>query len=481
MSRDLDEDRGSAAVAGAAQQGVHWTRSATSVVGVALTTASAVVIVSLIAIGMLGFRGSAYLGILAYLVLPTLFALGLLLIPIGLWQQRRKLQRALARGEAPPPLPVIDLNRPRTRRALVVFVAATAANIVILGAATYEGVQLMDSTAFCGSCHRVMDPEHTAYLRSPHARVACVECHIGSGASWFAKSKLSGTWQVIAYALDLYPRPIPVPVKNLRPARDTCEQCHLPSKLIGDRLKVVSRFGEDERNRRTYTVLLLHVGTAGAGARGIHAHVAEGVQVRYRADESRQRISEVEWTSPSGTTRYRAADAGGTPPGEWRVMDCIDCHNRPTHVFRRAEDEIDDALAAGRIGRTLPYVRRQALAAVRARYRSHEEARQGIRSQLLAYYAGTHPEQARARAPAIEAAAAELGRIYAENVWPTMNIGWGTYPSFAGHQEAPGCFRCHDEAHQAEGGKTISQDCTLCHNPLAVDDPDPAILKQLGE
>lgn len=460
--------------------GVHWTTSAVSVGGVALTTASAVVLLSLLAVGVLGFRGSAYLGILAYLVLPTLFVLGLLLIPAGLWLQRRRLRRALAAGAPPPGLPVIDLNRSRTRRALLLFVAATAANVVVLGVATYEGVQLLGSTAFCGSCHRVMDPESTAHRRSNHARVACVDCHIGAGASWFVKSKLSGSWQVIAYAFRLYPRPIPVPVTDLRPARDTCEQCHWPSKLVGDRLSIVSHFGDDERNRRTETVLLLHVGAGGAGAQGIHAHVAQGVQVRYRADASRQHVLEVERTSPRGTTTWRTADAGSAQAGEWRVMDCVDCHNRPTHVFPPPEDAIDAALAAGRIDETLPFVRREGLAALRTPYPSHDAARAGIRSRLSARYAELHPEVARSRAAAVDAASAELGRIFAENVWPGMNVGWNTYPSFAGHRESPGCFRCHDEEHRAGDGRTISQDCSLCHELLAVDEPNPPILKQLG-
>ncbi len=461
---------------------VHWTRSLSSIAGVALTTASAVVLLSLLAIGLLGYRGSPYLGILGYLVVPTLFVLGLLLVPLGLWRQRRRVRAALAQGAAPPGLPVIDLNRPRTRRALLLFVAATAANVVILGAATYKGVQVMDTTAFCGSCHRVMDPEHAAYLRSPHARVPCVECHIGSGASWFVKSKLSGSWQVIAFAFHLYPKPIPVPVRNLRPARETCEQCHWPSKFVGDRLKVLTHFGDDERNSRTRTVLLVHVGTGGAGAHGIHAHVAEGVQVRYRSDEGRQSITEVEWTSRDGrTTSYRATDGGATRPGEWHVMDCIDCHNRPTHVFPTPEDEIDAALATGRIDPTLPFMRREGLAAIRAAHDSHDAARTGIRARLVGYYAERYPALARSRARAIDTAAAELGRIYADDVWPTMNIAWGTYPSFSGHRDSPGCFRCHDEAHEADGGRTISQDCTLCHNLLAVDEPNPSILRELGE
>jgi hypothetical protein len=458
-----------------------------SIAGVGLTTASAVIFLTLFAMSLLGLEGSPYLGILAYLILPALFVLGLLLIPLGLWSQRRRARAAIAHGEPPPGLPVIDLNRPQTRRRLMIFLGATAANVVILGAATYKGVELMDTTAFCGSCHAVMDPEHTAYLRSPHARVQCVDCHIGAGASWFVKSKLSGSWQVISYALHLYPRPIPVPVHDLRPARETCEQCHWPSQFVGDRLKVITHYGDDEGNKETRTVLLLHVGAGGAppraiGAQGIHAHVAAGVQVRYRSDPGRQHIAEVEWTAGGTTTTYRRPGATGGPgdeAGAWHQMDCVDCHNRPTHQFQPPESELEAALAAGRIDRTLPFVRREGLAALKTDFPSHEAAAAGIRQRLDRFYGERYPEVARGKAQAVQAAAAELSRIYAANVWPHMRIAWGTYPSFTGHQQAPGCFRCHDEEHAAPGGRTISQDCSLCHDILAQDEAKPAILEQL--
>ncbi len=123
------------------------------------------------------------------------------------------------------------------RRTAVLLFALTMANIVIVSLAAYRGVEYMDSVAFCGQvCHSVMKPEFVAYQDGPHSRVTCVQCHIGSGASWFARSKLSGTRQVFAVALNTYSRPIPSPVENLRPARDTCEQCHWPEKFHGDKV-----------------------------------------------------------------------------------------------------------------------------------------------------------------------------------------------------------------------------------------------------
>jgi nitrate/TMAO reductase-like tetraheme cytochrome c subunit len=186
---------------------------------------------------------------------------------------------------------VIDLNVGRTRTLLLLFMALTLVNVVILAVSTYKAVEVMDSTKFCGqACHSVMAPEFTTYQRSPHSRVACVECHIGPGAGWFVKSKLSGSWQLISVSLDLYPRPIPTPVHNLRPARDTCEQCHWPNKFVGDRLKVITRFRDDEANTPEKTVLLLRVGgMQGRESKGIHWHVDPACRSATRPTRSARR------------------------------------------------------------------------------------------------------------------------------------------------------------------------------------------------
>jgi hypothetical protein len=406
-------------------------------------------------------------------------------MPVGAWLERRKERKAAELGEPAPAMPVVDLNAPRTRRIVLLVGAATVANVVILAMASYKAVQVMDRPAFCGSCHSVMDPEFTAYRRSPHARVACVECHIGSGASWFVKSKLSGTRQLLAVALDQYPRPIPVPVHNLRPARDTCEECHWPSKVIGDRLKIITRHDDDEQSTDKKTALLLRVGGGDAKrARGIHWHVAPGVEVRYLADAKRTKISTVELRLSDGTSRtYRTTDgpSGAGPDPSWRVMDCIDCHNRPTHVYRSPEDEIDQAIEEGRIDRTLPFARRETLAALKAARGTHAEGEASIRKVLLESYEKLDGPGFPGRRAAVEASAAEVARLYAYDVWPSMKITWGTYPTFLGHDASPGCWRCHDDSHADASGRTIPQDCDLCHSILAQDEKDPKVLKDLGE
>jgi nitrate/TMAO reductase-like tetraheme cytochrome c subunit len=454
-----------------------------SLLGAALTTASAVLILTLFGLTFVGYRPGPYAGILTYLILPSFFLLGLLLIPLGAWRGRKRMQRALDRGEPPPTLPVIDLNRGQVRRAILLILAATVVNVTILALATYKGVEVMDSTAFCGTtCHTVMTPEYTTYRNSPHQRVNCVSCHIGPGADWFVKSKLSGTWQLVSVAFDLYPRPIPTPIHDLRPARETCEQCHWPKQFVGDRLKVVTRYAEDEANTEQRTVLLLKVGgIEGRESHGIHWHVDPGIRIRYRGDSTRKTIREIELTRADGTiTTYVS---GGTPTGDaeepWRTMDCVDCHNRPTHIFRAPTDEVDSALAQGRIARTLPHIKTEALKVLQADYASHEEARRRIPERIAAFYAENYPALA-SQAGAVRSAGEAVAEIYCANVFPSMKIGWGTYVSHVGHTNSPGCFRCHDEEHKTAEGKTISQDCSLCHQVLAMEEEKPAILDQLG-
>ncbi len=460
------------------------TSNPVSMAGTTIAAASGAVVGVVLVTFLAGVHRGPYLGLVAFLVLPALFVLGLLLVPVGHWGERRRAAKAAAAGEAAPALPVLDLNDSGTRSRLVLFGALTALNVVILAGAGYAGIELMDRPAFCGSCHSVMDPEVTVHARSPHARVACASCHIGAGASWFVKSKLSGSWQVVSVALNLYPRPIPTPVKALRPARDTCEECHWPTRFSGQLLKVRRTYADDEAGTERNTVLLMRVGGAlGPTATGIHRHVAPGVQVRYLSDASRQRIGRVELTLPDGIRRVYASKDGPSEPGkdvEWRSMDCVDCHNRPTHQYRSPEREVDGAMESGALDRAkLPFLRREALAALKAASGDHAQARDAIRSTLLARYEALDRAAFPARKAAVETAAAVVAGLYATDVWPQMRIGWGTYPDFLGHDASPGCWRCHDDSHVAADGKAISQDCDTCHSVLADGEESPAILKQL--
>jgi hypothetical protein len=457
------------------------TRNGLSLFGTALAIASLVLIISLLVIEGIGYDGGPYLGILTFLILPMIFVVGLLLIPLGAFLYRRSL-RKVPGGESIPPLPVFDLNKPKTRNWLLILTGATMVNIVIVAGATYKGVEVMESVEFCGTaCHSVMEPEHTAYQRSSHSRVSCAECHIGPGADWFVKSKLDGAWQLVAVAFDLYPRPIPTPLHDLRPARETCEQCHWPTRFVGDRLKIKTHYEEDEANTELTTALLLKVGgKAGRKSSGIHWHVDRGVTIRYRSDESREDVYEVEYTNAKGDVKLFADRKAPEDGGTWREMDCVDCHNRPSHNYQAPDSEIDVAMRDGLIDKTLPFVRREALRIIDAEYASHEEAREIITAELTQYYQDSYPDVAEARADDIAAAAVALGDIYSVNVFPQMKVWWNTYPEHIGHETSDGCFRCHGKRLRTAERETISRDCDTCHSILAEREENPEILTQLN-
>jgi len=268
---------------------VYLSHNVISRAGVVLTTTAAVTLLLTYAFQLSGYQPNPYVGILLFLIFPGIFVAGLVLIPLGIVRDFRRQRRL---GLLPAAYPTVDFRDRRLRQTALFIAVMTAINIPIFAYASYYGTTYMESVQFCGqTCHRVMAPEYTAYQRSPHARVACVECHIGPGAPWFVRSKLSGSYQVLAVTFNLYPRPIPTPVRNLRPARETCEECHWPEKFSGDKLVVKTKYGDDEKNSATKTVLLLHIGGK-SGSRqfvGIHGRHL-GLVTYVAADDKRQVI-----------------------------------------------------------------------------------------------------------------------------------------------------------------------------------------------
>ncbi|MGA3211648.1 MAG: NapC/NirT family cytochrome c [Terriglobales bacterium] len=465
----------------------HLGQNAISLVGAVLVTSSAL---TMVAFWFYDFflpgPPHPYIGILIFLILPGIFVLGLVLIPVGIVLRRAKL---LAEGTLPTIYPAIDLGQPVVRRGLEWVGFATVLNLLIIGTASYRGVSYMDSTQFCGlTCHTVMAPEYTAYQNSPHSRVECVECHIGPGAPWFVRSKLSGLRQVFAVAFHTYSRPIPTPVKYLRPARETCEQCHWPQRFTGDKLLVKTKFQDDEFNTVAKTVLLLKVGgRSWRGGVGIHGrHLNEGVKLRYVSiDEARQVIPVVYYTSDTGkTTKYVASDIKATPQqierGELRTMDCVDCHNRPTHEFELPEGAVDKAMADGKISPDLPYIKKKAVEALKVTYPDRDTARKRIVDSINDFYRDKYPQIYQTRRMLLEQSANQVADIYLRNIFPEMNIGWGVHPNNLGHNDFPGCFRCHDGSHTSADGQVITNDCAACHDLLAMDEKNPKVLTELG-
>ena len=463
-----------------------------SLAGGAITSASGVTMIGYWLVELFGrFNDNPYLGIIFFLLLPAVFVIGLLLIPVGVWVRHKKLQKA---GLIPAEFPKIDLNDRIFRHGLDIVLVTTIVNLLVVSMASYRGAAYMDSPQFCGqSCH-VMHPEYTAYKISAHSHVDCVACHIGSGAQAYFSAKVNGTKQLIEVSfhpisgmapkiIPDYPTPIESPVRNLRPARVICEGCHTPARFIGEKLLVKSSFADDETNTETQSVVVLHLGGRDSlshltGIHGVHLGHIEYVAT----DPTRTSIPWVQKRNDDGTeTVFATAAAGaGVPKGERRVMDCIDCHNRAAHTFVTAEDALNRAMAEGAVSPSLPWVHKKGLELLKGNYASEDDARAKIPAQLEGFYRTEHPEVLAAKAALVKSAGEQLAVLYNQNVFPYMKVTWGTHPNHIGHMSYPGCFRCHDGEHAAKGGASITQDCSACHNLLVVDEAKPKVLTDLG-
>jgi nitrate/TMAO reductase-like tetraheme cytochrome c subunit len=452
-----------------------------SLAGGAITTASGVTMIGYWLVEIFGrFNDNPYLGIIFFLLLPAVFVGGLLLIPVGIWVRHKKLQRA---GLIPAQFPKIDLNDRIFRHGLDIVLVTTIVNLLVVAMASYRGAAYMDSPQFCGqSCH-VMHPEYAAYKISAHSHVACVECHIGSGAQAYFSAKVNGTKQLLEVGFDRYPTPIPSPVESLRPARYTCEGCHTPARFIGEKLLVKSSFADDEKNTETQTVVVLHLGGQDSlshltGIHGVHLGHIEYVAT----DPTRTTIPWVQKRNADGSETVFATPAAGSgvPQGERRVMDCIDCHNRAAHTFVTAEDALNRAMADGAVSPELPWVHKKGLELLKGNFASEDDARIKIPQQLQAFYQSEHPDVLATKAALVKSAGDELVTLYSQNVFPYMKVTWGTHPNHIGHMSYPGCFRCHDGEHAAKDGAAITQDCAACHNLLVVDEAKPKVLADLG-
>jgi hypothetical protein len=426
-----------------------------------------------------------YIGILVFLTLPAIFVLGLLLIPLGIWLRRRSLRGS---GQLPAVFPAIDLRLPVVRRTLEWVVVATGINLLIIGTASYRGVEYLDSTNFCGTTCHVMLPENTAYHVSPHAHVACVDCHIGPGLPWFVRAKVTGLRQVVMVTFHTFPRPIPSPVKDLRPASQTCERCHWPGRFAGDKLLVRTSYTDDEKNTPQTDVVMLNVGGSnGQGMSGIHGHhLADAARIRYvSTDPQRQTIPAVYYTDDTGkTTEFISSDAKPTQKqldqGEHRVMDCLDCHNRPAHASEMPATAVDKQMSLGRISPVLPYIKKKAVELLKVDYPTRDAAHQRITDALTDFYRTNYPEIDRAQHASVQQSGEEVAAIYLRNVFPDMRVSWGTHPNNLGHMDSPGCFRCHDGSHTSADGQTITNDCSACHQIIASGENNPKILTDLG-
>lgn len=453
----------------------------TSLIGTTIALVSLFMIVFLFAISMFFAEGSSYMGLVMWIVLPVFLVLGLLIIPIGMIIKHRRDKRQKVAFERS--WPRFDLNEPSTRNATLIFGVGTVIFLLLSSVGSYEAFHYTESVEFCGTiCHKVMKPEYVAYQNSSHARIACVECHVGSGANWYVRSKLSGLYQVYAVLANVYPKPIPTPIKNLRPARETCEECHWPEKFYARQLVVERHYLADEYNTEWDISLQMKTGPTYSALglqEGIHWHINPSIKVEYIATDSiRQNIPWVRYTNlETGKTMiFEDEESKLTPEqiasAEVREMDCMDCHNRPSHDYKTPLKFINSAITSGKISKEIPEIKSFAMGILGMDFPTTDSAMKYIETEINDYYSSNYEDFYSENRDLMANATGAIQDEFSKNIFPEMKVRWNAYHNNIGHLEFPGCFRCHNDRHVAESGEAISRDCNLCHSIVAQGVPD---------
>jgi len=436
-----------------------------------LTTASGLGILLLIAAELVWPTTNDYASLFLLMALTAFFAVGLVLIPISL-----RKRPAHASG---------GIHAAGLAQRVVLVAAGTVVSIATMAAGGGTAFHEMSTPQFCGTaCHIPMQPVWDAYQRSPHARVDCVTCHVGSGAVWGVRAKLDGVKRLKAMITHDYARPIPTPVHGMRAAADTCEKCHSPAERIGDRVKVYPHYGEQRENKPAFNVAVLFVGGA---QDGIHAHAGGQREIRYEMlDETRTHIGKIRVVEAGQVVAEYSRPGEQRPVVRERRMDCLDCHNQPAHQFTvSARAAVDAALYAGQLDPRMPYVSAVATALLADAKTDREGAPAYFDAEIRKAYASRFPEE-KVSDSDLQKVSRALSAIYLRNIFPAMNTQWGAYPSHNDHhdpKDETGCFRCHNSDYEAAmlapgRKKKLNQSCEACHTMVATEE-DPAEMDDL--
>ena len=445
----------------------------TTLIGLAIAATSFALIIFLFLISFFFAEGDAYSGLFIYIVLPVIMFIGLIMIPIGIVRKRHRERKEKVEREFK--FPIVNLNEPQQRMTVFLVMIGLAIFLVMSALGSYQAFHYTESNEFCGTmCHTVMEPEHVAYQNSAHARVKCVECHVGSGTSWYVRSKLSGLYQVYSVLFNKYPRPIPTPIHNLRPARETCEKCHWPEKFYDRKYVLHRHYLADEENTEWDVGLLMKTSPphrALGQSEGIHWHINPDVKIEYAATNLRRdTIIWVKYTNlaTGEETIYRdennPASQAQLDTLEFRQMDCLDCHNRPSHEYKSPRHFFDNAITSGLIDKDLPDIKIASMELLRQDYPDRDSAFNAIHAGIMEYYEIMYEDVFEGNKQGLESSIQEIQSQYALNVFPEMKVKWKAYPNHLGHLESNGCYRCHNDTFKADNGRFISRDCDLCHS-----------------
>ncbi len=412
---------------------------------------------------------SDYIGIVTYILLPPFLILGLILIPLGASWKKNRVRKGLE--DSKPKAIYIDLSLRQHQNAFLIFIIGTILVMLMTAIGSYKAFHYTESDRFCGAtCHQIMQPEYQSHMQSPHARVKCVECHIGSGAGWYVHYKMAGVRMLFKTIQNSYATPIPAPVETLRPAKEICEQCHWPGRSIRSIQLSKTYYADDPSQTPPWTVkMLMRTGVGQNGESGIHAHMYYDDDIYYVADDAkRQKISWVKTVNKKGEVKiYTSGDSPykENAPDEKKIrkMDCMDCHNRPAHHFEDPENLINAALEQGEISAEIPMIKSKAVDVLSKEYPSLKEATEKIQNTLKDYYTKKQAAYYAEHQAVVDVAIAKTTTIYQKHFYPEMKSRWAAYPDNIGHMISSGCFRCHDDDHKAKTGEVISRDCKSCH------------------
>jgi hypothetical protein len=442
--------------------------------GIGLAGLSFGLIIFLTILEFLSPETKPYMGIITFIILPVFLLIGIVLLVFGMLRERRRLEKGLLRRKR---FMVIDLNDPKQRRIITLFSAGAILFLFMSAFGSYKAYEFSDSDEFCGEmCHKVMAPEYTAYLSSPHSRVGCVTCHIGSGAAWFVRAKISGAYQVYSVLFNKYSKPIPTPVHNLRPAEGTCEQCHSPQHFFSEIRREFTYYLYDEKNTKSSLSMLLKIGGGNnelGRAEGIHWHMNIDNTIEYiYTDEKRNDIPWVKQKSSDGSVKIFKArnykgDFSDLPQENLRTMDCIDCHNRPSHIFHPADKSVNLSMSLGKIDENLPYIKSLAVNSLEEDYSTKENGLDSIAIAITNFYQDSYPTIAEEQKEQITQGIDEIQKIYDRNFFPSMKVSWRGFPNHISHLYDSGCFRCHDGEHFTDDGEMIRRNCNLCHTIIS--------------
>jgi hypothetical protein len=444
-----------------------------SFIGIAITAASLTSFVLLLLVG-LNSSENPYTDLITFILVPSILLFGLFVTLAGaLWQRRKR--RLWSHNEIPA-YPILDLNDPRRRRSLIAFMCLSFVFLFMTAFGSYRAFEYTESVIFCGqACHEVMKPEFVAYNASPHAKVRCVECHVGGGAEAYVRSKFSGMRQLYGVVTGHFNRPIHTPVANMREATETCQKCHWSEKYHGDLIKVFNHYEYDEQNSLNQTRMLIKVGggdPSGGPVGGIHWHMNVANEVTFIAsDEKRQNIPWVRMKDMTGQiVEYKTTDstlsAKEIEQAPKRKMDCIDCHSRPAHIYLSPNQAVDQAFDAGKLDVSLPFLKAKAVETLAKPYSTNDEAVAAISTDINSFYHSYFPELSASRSNSIAGAVSEIQRLYQTYFFPEMKTDWKASADNIGHYNAQGCFRCHDGQHFSDEGKVIRNECSVCHTTL---------------